>query len=112
MSNSIDTRSSFFPRSNSATSKAPVEQARPNGVGGMPDPMSPQKGDLAARTAGDARVSIPDGVRDFSRIKKTADAAPEVDNTDKIARLKAQIQAGTYDVDYDSVADKMLQNEF
>jgi len=26
--------------------------------------------------------------------------------------LKAQIQAGTYEVDYDGLADKMLQSEF
>jgi negative regulator of flagellin synthesis FlgM len=51
-------------------------------------------------------------VRDFSRIKKAAASAPEQDNSEKIARLKAQIQAGTYEVDYDGLADKMLQSEF
>ena len=36
----------------------------------------------------------------------------QVDNTDKIAMLKAQIQAGTYQPDYDAIADKMLSSEF
>ena len=31
---------------------------------------------------------------------------------EKIAQLKAKIQAGNYEIDYDAVADKMLQSEF
>ena len=38
--------------------------------------------------------------------------APEIDNTDKIARLKAQIADGSYKIDYDGLADKMLEQEF
>jgi len=38
--------------------------------------------------------------------------APEPDNTDKIAKLKAQIEAGTYEIDYDALADKILMNEY
>jgi negative regulator of flagellin synthesis FlgM len=64
------------------------------------------------KTASDAKVSIPEGVREFSRIKKAAMSAPEPDNSEKIARLKAQIQAGTYEVDYDGLADKILTSEF
>lgn len=63
-------------------------------------------------TKRDAKVQIPDAVKDFSRIKKAVDAAPEVDNSDKISALKAQIQNGTYKVDYDAVAGKMLETEF
>ena len=76
--------------------------------------MGPESvgGELSARTAGDAKVTIPEGVKDFSRIKKAAMTAPEQDNSEKIARLKAQIQGGTYEVDYDGLADKMLQSEF
>jgi negative regulator of flagellin synthesis FlgM len=40
------------------------------------------------------------------------DMAPDVDNTDKIARLKQQIKAGTYNVNYDKLADKILESEF
>jgi negative regulator of flagellin synthesis FlgM len=67
---------------------------------------------LNEKTSGDARVNIPDGVKDFSRIKKAAMNAPEPDNSEKIARLKAQIAAGTYEVDYDALADKILTSEF
>lgn len=63
-------------------------------------------------TKHDARVDINDKVKDFSRIKKAVDAAPSVDNSDKIARLRSQIQAGTYEVDYDGLADKILSSEF
>jgi negative regulator of flagellin synthesis FlgM len=51
-------------------------------------------------------------VKDFSKIKKAAMSAPEPDNSEKIARLKSQIAAGTYEVDYDGLADKILTEEF
>ncbi|MCO4792639.1 MAG: flagellar biosynthesis anti-sigma factor FlgM [Bacteriovoracaceae bacterium] len=60
----------------------------------------------------DAKVNIPDAIRDFSRIKKAVDASPEVDNSDKIAKLKSQINNGTYKVDYEALADKILASEF
>ncbi len=107
MSNSIDTRSPFFPKG-----RNPVDKTQTGQVGG-PERNSPDRaGELMNKTSQDAKVSIPEGVRDFSRIKKVAGAAPEVDNSEKIARLKAQIQAGTYEMDYDGIADKMLQSEF
>lgn len=106
---SIDTRPSFFPKSRSAqTEKAgggrQVEGAEKN--------SADRATELTAKTAGDARVNIPEGVKDFSRIKKAAMSAPEADNSEKIARLKAQIAAGTYEVDYDGLADKILTSEF
>ena len=109
MSSNIDTRSPFFPKSRSAQ----VDKSQTSQVGGAGASNSPERaGELQARTSADAKVSIPDGVRDFARIKKAAAAAPEQDNSEKIARLRAQIQAGTYEVDYDGLADKMLQSEF
>ena len=108
MSN-IDTRSPFFPRGR--TTEAGSTQ-RQTGVGGI-EKNTPQRAEeIQARTSRDANVNIPDGVRDFSRIKKAANSAPEVDNSEKIARLKAQIQAGTYEIDYDGLADKMLTQEY
>lgn len=106
---SIDTRSAFFPRSRttqteSAKGGSSVESLKRN---------SPERTvELTDKTSTDAKVNIPEGVKDFSRIKKAAMSAPEVDNTDKIARLKAQIAAGTYEVDYDGLADKILESEF
>ncbi len=59
-----------------------------------------------------AKVDIPDKVKDFARIKSAVDAAPELDQSEKVARLKNQIQAGKYEFDYDGMADKLLQQEF
>ena len=109
MSNNIDTRSAFFPRSKSAQlERAQSQQVSEVGVGNAPD----RAAEINGRTSGDAKVTIPEGVKDFSRIKKAANAAPEQDNSAKIADLKARIQAGSYDIDYDGLADKMLQSEF
>lgn len=107
---SIDTRSSFFPRSRSTQTESTKQGGQ---VGGVDKRNSAERAtELSDKTATDAKVSIPEGVKDFSRIKKAAMAAPEPDNSEKIARLKAQIQAGTYEVDYDGLADKILSSEF
>ncbi len=68
--------------------------------------------EIESFTKDDSKVQIPEAIRDFSRIKKVVDAAPEKDNTEKIARLKQQIANGTYKPDYEAIADKILQTEF
>ena len=60
----------------------------------------------------DVKVQIDDSVKEFSRIKKIVDRVPEMDNRDKIARLKREIQDGRYRIDYDALADKMINAEF
>ena len=102
------TRSSFFPnsrQSKAATKKTELQRAalKRNGLERMQE--------LEASKM-DAKVNIPDAIRDFSRIKKAGDASPEPNNTDKIARLKQQINNGTYKVDYEALADKILASEF
>lgn len=111
MSNSIDTRSSFFPNSKPTSNKGLGKSealAKSYMKRNTPDRVS-ELGEMARK---DSKVEIPDAIKDFSRIKKAVDAAPEIDNSDKIARLKSQIQAGTYQVDYDALADKILSQEF
>jgi negative regulator of flagellin synthesis FlgM len=71
-----------------------------------------RKTELNDMAKNDVKMNIPDSIKDFSRIKKAVDASPEIDNSEKIARLKSQIQAGTYKIDYDGLADKLLQSEF
>ena len=107
MSN-IDTRAPFFP--NSRTAQKDIQQARQAKM--LKRNSYERSQELNNQTANDARVTIPDTIRDFSRIKKAADTAPEIDNSAKIARLKAQIQAGTYKPDYDAIADRILASEY
>ena len=106
MSN-IDTRAPFFP--NSKTGKRNIEEAKAATVKRNSFERAQQLNDIANR---DAKVTIPDTIKDFSQIKKMADSTPDTDNTDKIAALKAQIQAGTYKPDYDAIADKILSSEY
>ncbi len=106
---SIDTRSNFFPRSRDIKSESAKGGSKVDGV--QRNTME-RASELSEKTATDAKVSIPEGIKDFSRIKKAAMNAPEVDNSEKIARLKAQIASGTYEVDYDGLADKILTSEF
>lgn len=105
--NGIDTRTPFFPRTasrgnDSITANKSIMRRN----------TYDRAQSLNDTTARDAKVTIPESIKDYSRIKRVVDASPEVDNTDKIARLRSQIQAGTYQPDYDAIADKMLTSEF
>lgn len=82
------------------------------GPSGLTRNSESRKNELETFSKSDSKVDIPDAIKDFSRIKKVADAAPAIDNSEKIARLKSQIEAGTYKVDYDGLADKILEQEF
>ena len=91
---SIDTRSAFFP--NSKGIQGTDSTQRGNKIANVNSGNDPEKSQsIQDRTGADARVNIPEGVKDFSKIKKAAINAPDVDNSEKIARLKAQIQDGT-----------------
>lgn len=104
-------RSSFFPRSKTnAKSNSIKSNALQQKFVQRNAPA--RKNEIDSKTAMHAKVEIPSAVKDFARIKKAVDMAPEIDNTDKIARLKQQIKAGTYNVNYDALADKILESEF
>lgn len=106
--NSVDTRAPFFPRSRNAQTDA----ANTRSTQKLGRNSYDRAQEIEARTSDHARVSIPEKIRDFSRIKRAVDTAPEIDNSDKIARLKAQIQNGTYQTDYDALADRILTTEY
>jgi negative regulator of flagellin synthesis FlgM len=97
-------RSLFLPNKSRETSKSGNVSLKRN--------SEARKAEIESNSFGDSKVDIPEAIRDFSRIKKVADAAPEIDNTAKIARLKSQIEAGTYKVDPEALADKILEQEF
>jgi len=102
-------RSSFFPRSktknnsikSNALQQSPIQRNLPA-----------RKSEIDTKTGMHAKVEIPNAVKDYARIKKAVDMAPEVDNSEKIARLKEQIKAGSYNVNYEKLADKILESEF
>ncbi len=110
MNSSIDTRAPFFPHSKTGQKEIQRAKEAPTLKRNSYE-RAQELGDMAKR---DAKVTIPESIKDFSRIKRVADASntEPVDNTDKIASLKAQIQAGTYKPDYDAIAEKMLATEY
>ncbi len=111
MSEITNTRTDFFP------GNAAAQNNRSNKMNALRR-NALQRNDLERATEidkttqKDAKVDIPEHIKDFARIKKAVDAAPAIDKSDKIRELKAQINAGTYQVDYDALADKMLEMEF
>jgi len=98
----------FFPNSKNVTGKKASKLDKT--VLTRNDPARSKELSNIAQT--DAKVTIPDSIKDFSRIKKAVDAAPPIDNSEKIARLKKEISSGTYKIDYDGLADKILESEF
>lgn len=110
MSGVESTKAGFFP--NAANTAYAKKSNQTNKAAALQRNDPTRKAELDNIAQSDAKVAINDGVKDFSRIKKIADATPAPDNSAKIAALKKQIQDGTYKVDYDGLADKMLASEF
>ncbi|WP_127715662.1 flagellar biosynthesis anti-sigma factor FlgM [Halobacteriovorax sp. HLS] len=106
MTNIESTRSKFFP--GTKTNVSGSNAAKINALKRNDATRTTELNDMAKR---DTNVAIPEAIKDFSRIRKAVDAAPEVDNSEKIARLKAQVQNGTYNVNYEALADKILSEE-
>ncbi len=102
-------RSGFFPGNNKD-----IRTRGPSGPGSnqLSRNSSERKTEIDQITKDDVKVDIPDSIKDFARIKGAVDAAPSIDNSAKIADLKKRIENGTYSVDYDALADKILTNEF
>jgi negative regulator of flagellin synthesis FlgM len=107
MTNIDNTRSNFFPNSKTGTSNF----KKMDGVSLKRNTYEKQS-EIDLNTKKDAKVDIPDAIKDFSKIKKVVDATPERDNSAKIEALKQQIAAGNYKMDYDAIADKLLGEEF
>ena len=110
--NNIDStqRASFFPQSQTAeASKNKASKMNPSIMKRNDYGRAKELSEMGQR---DAKVNISEAIRDFSRAKKAVDAAPEIDNSEKVAQLKSQIQNGTYKIDYDALADKLLSSEY
>ena len=94
------------------------QQKNDNQIAKMPQSTLPlsnnqeRQQELDALAKNDAKVRIPDAIRDFSKIKKAVDQAPPIDKRAQIADLKRQIAAGEYKIDYDALADKIIHSEY
>lgn len=71
-----------------------------------------RKAELDQISKDHASVSINQKIKDFARIKKTVDSAPDIDNSEKIASLKRLISAGKYQINEGKIADKILETEY
>lgn len=105
--NSVDSRTPFFPRSRSG--QEPLSKAQRSA---LQRNTFERIQEIEGKTSDDAKVNISEAIRDFSRIKKAVDASPPIDNSEKVAMLKEQISQGNYDIDYDALADKILDSEY
>ncbi|MCK5073881.1 MAG: flagellar biosynthesis anti-sigma factor FlgM [Bacteriovoracaceae bacterium] len=99
----IDNNNKFFPNSKK-TNRGQISPINHN------DPARRKR--LEGIIKNDAKVQIPDAVKDFAKIKRAVDKAPPIDNSKKVADLKKMIGQGSYKIDYDALADKMLATEF
>ena len=110
---SNNTRSNFFPNSKQSneTSAKKTQQNQKLMKSALQRNNASRMKELE-NSHQDAKVDISKSIRDFSRIKKAVDAAPDLDKADKVARLKEQVQNGSYKVDHDKLADRLLEQEF
>ena len=53
-------------------------------------------------------VELSQTAKELQAARKIIEQVPEI-RTDKVAQLKAQIENGTYDIDSDKIAEKLLQ---
>ncbi|MDH4467733.1 MAG: flagellar biosynthesis anti-sigma factor FlgM [Bacteriovoracaceae bacterium] len=103
------TRPNFFP--NSPTAKEAKRKAFEN-LEQAQDTNGAQRSNIGGVKNNDARVEIPESIKDFSQIKRAVDQSGPIDNSKKIAELKSKIASGQYEIDYDGVANKMLESEY
>lgn len=106
MNNIESTRSKFFPNT-----KTTVTGKNASKIKALQRNDTSRFNELKDMEKRDSSVTIPEAVKDFSRIRKAVDSAPEIDNSDKIARLKDQIQNGTYKMNFEAIADKILAED-
>lgn len=55
------------------------------------------------------KLEISQTAKTFKTAKAAVDNAPDI-RADKVAKIKAQIEAGSYNISSEAVADKILEN--
>lgn len=104
-----ETRTNFFPGKKNINS-SPIKNSPQVAIPPRNDPE--RQNEIRTKTEKDAQVNIPEKIKDFARIKRAVDMAPEMDNSEKVSKLKEQIDSGNYQIDYEGLAERMLSNEF
>ncbi len=107
MSDINNVRPNFFPNSRSAQDQ---RIRKSDGNTGIQRNDQAKAKEIAQKSQGHAKVNINEGVKDFATIKKAVDSAPEIDREAKLAELKARINSGDYQIDYDGLADKIIEH--
>ena len=107
MSNVESTRSQFFPKSKDTT-RTKRGQFYKNKLQRNDEARKTKLDQIASR---DAKVAIPEAVKDFGRIKRVTDSLVNPDQSEKINRLREQINSGNYEIDYEALAHKILSEE-
>jgi flagellar biosynthesis anti-sigma factor FlgM len=106
-----DTRAQFFPGKNTINN-SPINPAKNTYAQEFLNRNDIEKqNEIREKTQSDVQVTIPDKIKDFARIKKAALNAPDIDNSEKIKNLKSQIEKGEYTIDFDQLAEKILEKE-
>ena len=108
----INSRPSFFPHSSSSQSTKSKNVSYSSDVANNKVNSPARAEELSNISGTHVKVDIPSSIKDYSAIKRAVDNAETVDNSEKVAQLKQQIQSGAYQVDCDAVAEKMLESEF
>ena len=101
-------RSPFFPNTRSRTRKGPSRIGLPS----LSRNDFSRKNEIDLKTENDVNVKINDSIKDFARIKKAVDSSESIDNSKKIELLKSKIKSGSYRINYDTLADKLLSSEY
>lgn len=101
----------FFPAVGGAVPGSNAAVSRPRGTAGRPDEAPARDAAKGPAERPDTNVTIDEAVRDFARIKRAVDAAPEADRADRVAELRGRVADGTYAVDAGALADRILETE-
>ena len=97
-------RSDFFTGSKAEKSQKNILNLRRN--------SAEKKSEIESVTKNDVKIDITNKVKDFARIKSAAYKAEDIDNSEKIKEIKNRIKNGSYNIDYEELADKVLRSEF
>lgn len=108
----INSRPPFFPNSSSSGSSKTKNAAFSSDIAIGKTNSAERAEEINAVSGDHVRVDIPESIKDYAAIKKAVDNAPPQDNSAKIAALKQQIANGSYKIDDNAVASKMIENEF